>query len=397
MIQNATPAAAHRGSTDAPVVPRRQRFDICRVPDTPAPYPRLTQLGDGRLVAGVPLNTATDYFAHGELRVLVSEDDGATWGPTHDPAIPLNWPGSSARERWDRATRVLADGTWFGTGAVGWQAWPAERRAEAEAEGRFVTPRYPPGRPDLIGVGTNTVYVQRSPDGGQSWTRREVELPRAGWTLGLPRDITLRDGTLLLPLRQRSSDARRGHVVVLRVTPRTGSTGSSTGSTDDTGSDRLRCYPIPRDLEGATGSEAALAEVGPDRVLALIRADGTRGGSGHLLASWSDDGGRTWTFPVVTDVWGRPPHLLPLADGRLLCTYGHQRAPLGVQAVVSEDGGETWDVAHRAIVADDGASSALGYHPMSVQLAGGGIYTAYYTGDARGVPYSVGVRWELPW
>jgi hypothetical protein len=379
----------------APVVPRRERFVIYQDRHTPAPYPRLMQLAGGRLVAGVPLNVATDYFAHGTLCVLVSADDGATWHATDDPSIPLNWPGSSARERWDRATCILSDGTWFGTGAVGWQAWPAERRAEAVAEGRFVNPRHPPGRPDLIGVGTNTVYVQRSQDDGVSWTRREVELPRAGWTLGLPRDIALGDGTLLLPLRQRSSDARRGHVLVLRVTPR--ATRSATGS------DQVRVYAIPRDLEGAVGSEAALALVRPDRVLALIRADASRGGSGHLLASWSEDGGRTWSFPVVTDIWGRPPHLLPLADGRLVCTYGHQRAPLGVQAVVSADGGETWDVAHPAIVADDGGSSGLGFHPMSLQLPDGSIYTAYYTTDAggadggSGVPYSVGVRWELPW
>jgi hypothetical protein len=375
-------------SASVPLVPRNERFVIVREPGTPAPYPRVELLPDGRLLAGVPLNTAVDFFVHGDLRVLVSSDGGATWSETDDPAIPLNWPGSSTRERWDRATRVLADGSWFGVGAVGWQAWPAGRRAEAEAEGRFVTPRHPPGSPGLIGVGVNTLYVQRSTDAGRTWTRREVELPRAGWTLGLPRDITLHDGTLLLPLRQRSNDAKRGHVLMLRVTP-----GSRSGA--GTSSDRLRVYPIPRDLEGALGSEAAVAEVAPDRVLCLIRADGSRGGGGHLLASWSDDGGRTWTLPVATEIWGRPPHLLPLADGRLLCTYGHQRAPLGVQAVVSDDGGETWE--RRAVIAGDGESSTLGYHPVSVQLPDGTIYTAFYTTGSDAVPYSMGVRWELPW
>lgn len=381
-----------------PLVPRRERFIIFQAPGVPAPYPRLELLPDGRLVAGVPLSTAVDFFVHGDLRVLVSSDRGATWSATDDPKIPLNWPGSSTRERWDRATRVLPDGTWLGTGALGWQAWPAERRAEAEAGGRFVTPRHPPGSPGLIGVGTNTLYLQRSSDQGRTWRRREVELPRAGWTLGLPRDITLHDGTILLPLRQRSSDARRGHVLVARVTPGVGA--DATGAAGVTGAtgDRVRVHALPRDLEGATGSEAALAEVGPDRVLALIRADPSRGGSGHLLESWSEDGGRTWSFPVLTEIWGRPPHLLKLADGRLLCTYGHQRAPLGVQAVVSEDGGETWEVGHAALVADDGESSTMGYHPMSVQLTDGSIYTAYYTahGDDA-IPYSVGVRWELPW
>ena len=384
MIDGAAAGAA--GAAGLVAAPHRERFVIFREPGTAAPYPRLERLAGGRLVAGVPLDTATDYFAGGRLCVLVSADGGATWAPTEDASLPLNWPGSSTRERWDRATCVLPDGAWFGTGAVGWQAWPAARRAEAEAEGRFVTPRHPPGEPALIGVGTNTLYVQRSNDAGRTWTRREVELPRAGWTLGLPRHVTLHDGTILLPLRQRSRDARSGQVLIARVTPG----GADAG-------DRLRVYPVPRDLEGAVGSEAALAAVGRDRVLALIRADGTRGGSGHLLASWSEDGGRCWTLPVATDIWGRPPHLLPLADGRLLCTYGHQRAPLGVQAVVSADGGETWDTAHRVVVAGDGASDELGYHPMSVQLDDASIYTAYYDRAGDGVPYSVGVRWRLPW
>jgi hypothetical protein len=372
-------------------MPRCERFTIFRSAEIAAPYPRLEATGDGRLMAAVPLHAAVDFFVHGELQVLVSEDLGASWSATDDPALPLNWPGSSTRERWDRATRVLSDGTWLGAGAVGWQAWPAERRAEAEAMGKFVTPRHPPGEPGLIGVGTNTLYVQRSSDRGRTWNRRELELPRAGWTLGLPRDITLRDGTVLLPLRQRSSDAARGQVLVARVTP--GSGGGSGAATDS-----VRVYALPRDLDGAIGSEAALAEVAPDRVLALIRADASRGGSGHLLASWSEDGGRSWTLPTLTEIWGRPPHLLPLADGRLLCTFGHQRAPLGVQAVVSDDGGETWDVGHAAVLADDGGSSRMGYHPMSVQLPDGSIYTAYYTSDGEGeLPYSVGVRWDLPW
>jgi hypothetical protein len=54
-------------ATAAPVVPRRERFVIVQTPDTPAPYPRLERLPDGRLLAGVPLNTAVDFFVHGEV------------------------------------------------------------------------------------------------------------------------------------------------------------------------------------------------------------------------------------------------------------------------------------------------------------------------------------------
>ena len=48
-------------------------------------------------------------------------------------------------------------------------------------------------------------------------------------------------------------------------------------------------------------------------------------------------------LPRPTPMWGCPPHLLALGDGRLLCTYGYRRAPFGVRACLSHDGGETWE------------------------------------------------------
>ncbi|MBI3974053.1 MAG: exo-alpha-sialidase [Chloroflexi bacterium] len=369
-----------RMAVDASVTPRGEKFVIYREPGTYAAFPRLAQLAGGRLAVGLSLNTARDHHLLGEWRVLISGDAGATWAQTEDLTLPLHWPGSSSREKWDRATHVLPDGTWLAVGAVGWQAWPAEREGEAEAEGLAVHARGLPGRPDLLAVDSNLLFVQRSRDKGKSWQRREISLTRAGYTLGFPRHTTLEDGTLLLPFRQRTDGS--GQALVLRVTV-------------TAADEHLRLYPLPRDLMGATGSEAALLEVAPHRVLLLMRANDNRGGTGHLLSCWSDDGGRTWTYPIVTDIWGYPPHLLRLADGRILCTYGHRRPPLGVQAVISSDAGETWDVAHPAILADDGETTDLGY-PMSVQLPDGSIYTAYYiTHD--GVTYSLGTRWELPW
>lgn len=134
----------------------------------------------------------------------------------------------------------------------------------------------------------------------------------------------------------------------------------------------------------------------------LMRADATRGGDGRMLSSWSEDGGRTWTVPVLTTIWGRPPHLLTLSDGRLLVTYGHQRPPFGVMAAVSEDGGETWDAARAALLAaDDGDGEAepdprFPYHPMTLELPGGTLFTGYYRRRA-GALRALGVRWRIPW
>ena len=62
-----------------------------------------------------------------------------------------------------------------------------------------------------------------------------------------------------------------------------------------------------------------------------------------MVQRWSEDGGVTWSLPLRTDIWGYPPHLLKLRDGRVLCTYGYRRDPMGVRAVLSHDGGESWD------------------------------------------------------
>ena len=132
--------------------------------------------------------------------------------------------------------------------------------------------------------------------------RPHLDAPRGG---AAPRRLDARAAPPRDPARR---DAPRAAAAALARHPtRAGADRARDARGAGAAGDRLRVYPVPRDLEGAVGSEAALAAVGRDRVLALIRADGTRGGSGHLLASWSEDGGRCWTLPVATDIWGRPP------------------------------------------------------------------------------------------
>lgn len=356
-------------------------FSINSDPGTNTPYPRIDRMGDGRLVVSHAVNVSPRFFVHGGREVLCSVDDGATWNACEDPMIPANWPGSSTRERYDRMELILPDGSWAALGVVGWQAWKAEDEPKAREQGRYVTAVSPPGQPGLIGVGTNTMFIQRSSDQGGTWSRREIELPAAGWTLGLPRNIRLADGTIVMPLRQRSHDALRGHLLVARVSV-------------ESDSERFRIHSVPRDLEGRVGSESAIAEVGPDQLVMLIRADSLRGGDGRMLTSWSEDGGRSWTIPLGTEITGWAPHLVTLNDGRLLCTYGHHVPPFGVRAVISSDGGQTWetDTPIQIVTVEEHGDGA--FHPMTVQLDDGRLYTVYYD-SAGGSCNSMGVRWSL--
>ena len=277
--------------------------------------------------------------------------------PSDDPAVPFNWPGTGPRERWDRYAAALPDGSYLAAGAIGWTTWEAGRRAEAEAAGLQINP-HPGGDGRALVVAPSRVFVQRSRDGGATWERREWPVPGGYRLTGFPRAAVLHDGTVLVPLYDIYPEGQkhRDRNLLLRLAD-----GGDTCAPDADGR-RLR-----RGLGRRGGA-------GGDRARSGAGAAPPEPAGVPLDARGSDDGGRTWSQPLRTEIWGYPPHLLRLRDGRVLCTYGHRRDPLGVQAVISADGGRSWDVPHRAVLRDDGEtrrrgdreSRDLGY-PVSVR------------------------------
>ena len=103
--------------------------------------------------------------------------------------------------------------------------------------------------------------------------------------------------------------------------------------------------------------------------------------SAHLATIVSTDGGHAWTWPVViTKDREHPADLIVLEDGRVLMVYGVRNDPMGARAVLSEDGGTTWDT-DRKVVLEDGAPNTDCGYPSSVQLDDGRIVTLYYQVD----------------
>jgi Neuraminidase (sialidase) len=344
-----------------------QHYDVIREAGTYAAFPVLDQLPDGRLAVGALVNTYRDHYGFGVWRVLISRDQGETWQPTDDPRVPLTWPGSSPRERYDRLARILPTGAYVAAGAVGPRDWPAERRTDAERADLAVY-AHPSGDPTRIAAASSTIFAQRSDDGGLTWSRQDWRVPGLRDLVSFPRGAVLTDGTLLLPA-YATTTSRANQLFVLH--------------SNDAGRS-WRLAPLP----GGVGDEFAVVEASPGGVLAHIR----HGRMQPLLESWSDDGGRTWSWPMETPIWGFPPHLLRLRNGHLLCTYGHRREPLGIQAVFSEDGGRSWDLTSRVILRDEGESQDLGY-PQSTELADGSIFTAYYL-TRGGLTYVAATRWS---
>ena len=73
-------------------------------------------------------------------------------------------------------------------------------------------------------------------------------------------------------------------------------------------------------------------------------------------------------------------------------TYGERNRPYGVRALVSRDGGATWERDKGFILAWDARSSDCGY-PSSVQLEDGRILTVYYqVDDLEKAPQSAKAR-----
>jgi hypothetical protein len=120
--------------------------------------------------------------------------------------------------------------------------------------------------------------------------------------------------------------------------------------------------------------ELHAVETSPGHILAHIR-NHNEANARETLQSESADGGRTWSVPRPTGVWGLPSHLLRLRDGRVLMSYGYRRKPFGNQARISSDAGRIWS--DPITISDDGVSGDLGY-PSTVELRNGELLTVWY-------------------
>jgi hypothetical protein len=110
-----------------------------------------------------------------------------------------------------------------------------------------------------------------------------------------------------------------------------------------------------------------------DRWLCLHRVDR----DGYLYENLSTDGGKTFSIPERTRMWGCPPFELKLQDGRLVAVYGHRRPPFGIRACVSTDQGATWDTDNEIVLRHDAGHVDLGY-PTAIELEPGLVLCVYY-------------------
>lgn len=228
----------------------------------------------------------------------------------------------------------------------------------------------------------------RSTDGGKTWekpVRMQGSAPHGG--------IQLKDGRLLmvgcsynlygtrwpeyLPILPRpeltvetSSDGARSWQVIARITP-------------------------PERIWTSGLCEPHVVELDDGKLVAQIRYHDENDG---ILQTESTDGGKTWSELHETGIPGFPPHLLRLADGRILSSYGRRdEGHYGEYVAVSSDGGKSWAVDAFALDVNPPCYPwDLGY-PSTVQFPDGTFLTTYYQSpDKETKPRLMATRWRIP-
>ena len=348
------PAKRIAGAEDV-VIYRREGVYAC--------FPGLYRLSDGRWTTSFGTRVRRSHIdGTGGSARAVSADEGRTWKLTE--------------ERFTDPRFLRADGATVVPAAQGWIYVNEEELPTIKKRGR----RWMKARKGTVAyLGDPRVRVTNH--AGKS-TVLELDCPVPGGVMGFHHEASfLRDGNLwLCAIYGGYPDKKRSGVWGIR-------------SDDDGATWGIVEIASPFSV-GRGFNETALCSNGRGELIAVMRP---RNENMNSCQVFSSDHGLTWTPPYDTGFWGYPSHLLLLRDGRLLCTYGYRRDAMGVRAVLSNDGGHTWDTESEMVIRCDGMGNGgdNGY-PISLQKEDGSLFTIYYINDRENVTHVAGTHWSLP-
>jgi predicted neuraminidase len=297
-------------------------------------FPDVISLEPGRLLAAY---REGEGHLHGNGRIMTvgSRDGGRTWTP---PVAVVDGPHDDRDPKLAR----LADGTvLLSHFVIDWTT----------------TPRHT----------TRGTYVRRSADGGVTWSEpvrigSRLDRDRTGEAATHGPIVELPGGDLLAPIYGARPAGTPHEATVVRS------------------SDGGRTWPVESEVTLGAASNISFQEpnllVLPDgQIVALIR---TTAAFAYLCRSF--DGGHGWSAPRPTDLPASSHHLLPVADGGVLVTYGDisgrfapRRHTVGRLVGRPEDRWDGWpDVALYDSGHDDQAN------PSSAEVAPGRYLTLTY-------------------
>lgn len=338
----------------------------------------LIKLANGELMLGFNQERGLRHSDSGQSCFIRSSDGGRSWDPS---SVRVVWPWTEHGGNWDCAFAQISDGSILMHTRV--CSFIAPSALKDGADQTLGAP--PPGRAERLKRQTGYAIL-RSDDLGESWSdpvpvntapiASEGLMPYSVGGSGAGHIVELPDGGLLMPLHGSISR---------EFQPREGET--------------LRCFVLRSDDRGSNWEYWATVGYDPGHVLGWAEQGLTRLASGTLISMmrtsvkpsrndnmWiasSDDDGASWAAPRRTALWGFPPDLIPLQDGRVLAVYGYRREPDGVRGCVSDDGLD-WDAENEFVIREGGfADPAISQYwhtgyPSVVQLEDGTIVCAYH-------------------
>ncbi len=322
---------------------------IAKEPGRYIGWPTIAKTASGELLAVFSGDRDEHVCPWGKTELVRSSDNGKTW------SAPVTINNTPLDDR-DAGIIVTRKGTiivsWFTSLAFDDSNYYKHYPADVVASWRRHAEKLgPETRKQWLGS-----WVRRSTDGGRTWgdpIRMQGSTPHG--------PIELKDGRLLYVGRVLYNWEPS---VSVEESSDDGVTWKRIGTVPVAPGDNIASYHEPHPVEAADGT-----------IVTVIREEKRN----IMMQSESRDGGKTWSVPRQSGVWGCPPHLIRLHDGRILFVYGHRRQPYGERACVSADNGRTWSVDNPITIAP-ALNGDLGY-PASVELGDGSIFTVYYQKD----------------
>lgn len=363
----------------AMIKPEKRSFVICKQPGRYVGWPTIARAAGGELIIAFSGDREAHVCPFGKTQIVRSRDGGKTWSK----AITINDCPIDDRDCGALVTRkgtIIV--TWFTS--LAFEQYTNLRKKREGPWKDFIAKITDADRKKWHGN-----WLLRSTDGGKTWGKPVDTIVTAPHGC-----IELADGRLLylgIHYKKRPGRSERevsGALDKQRIL--------ACESRDDGKTWAAIGYvPVPKGVSSGGFHEPHVVETTDGKLIGMIRHHGQPADQ-MLWQTESTDGGKTWTETRPTKIWGLPPHLLRLRDGRLLLTYGHRRRPYGQRAIISRDGGKTWPLGKIIAIRDDAPNGDLGY-PASIQMDDDTILTIYYQIDKPGEKTCLmGTVWKLP-
>ncbi len=301
-------------------------------------WPGITKAQNGDIIVAAS-ERKSHLGPYGREVIIRSTDNGHTW------ELPQEVYNCELDDR-DANIITLKDGTivlsWFTSIAfTEQQTWP-DRTAR-------VTEKM---RKELLGT-----WMIKSHDNGENWDAKPLKIP-VGMHIS---PIELSDGSLLsIGWEERFEDKRDKKLCCYK--------------SDDVGKTWYKTvdFDCPMKDGKPVLNENHVLEISPGNLIALFRKCGD-----FLFQAGSEDYGKTWTKPLQIGIWGYPPHMLKLSDGRILCLVGYRKVPFSIRGIISNDNGLTWDTDNTFTIYEWKDTPDIGY-PVSLEVAPGEVLTVFY-------------------